>query len=132
MNFEYHPAEATTFFAETLLAKVVATSSFALLVEELTAKLAYAGNEAARLYLDGKINADQAAEWLTKYALYSPARAKQRVRFTEKYRSYVINYNLGKDLVKQYVEGKSGGDANKRWETFADLLSSPRLPGGLR
>ncbi len=101
-------------------------------IQELTAKLAYAGNEAARLYLDGKINADQAADWLVKYALYSPARAKQRVRFTEKYRSYVINYNLGKDLVKQYVERKSGGDAKKRWEVFGDLLSSPRLPSGLR
>ena len=101
-------------------------------IQELVGKLNYANNEAARLYLDGKINADQAAEWLTRYALSSPARAKQQVRFSEKYRSYVINYNLGKDLVRQYVERKSGGDANTRWEVFAELLSSPRLPSGLR
>jgi len=96
-------------------------------VHELVARTGYAGNEAARRYLDGEISADDAAEWLTTYALMAPARAKQRVKFIEQYRSYVINYNLGKDLVRQYVE-KRGGD---RWEVFAELLSSPRLPSGL-
>ena len=100
-------------------------------VHELVARTGYAGNEAARRYLDGDINADQAAEWLTTYALMAPERAKQRVRFIEQYRAYVINYNLGKDLVRNYVERRSGGDADKRWEVFAELLSSPRLPSGL-
>ena len=36
--------------------------------------------------------------------MMSPARAEQRTRFFDTYRSYVINYNLGKDLVRQYVE----------------------------
>jgi hypothetical protein len=46
----------------------------------------------------------------------------------------VINYNLGKDLVKQYVESHGGvvSQPVKRWEIFADLLRSPRLPSGLR
>ena len=35
-----------------------------------------------------------------------PASAEQRTRFFDTYRSYVINYNLGKDLVKQYVESR--------------------------
>lgn len=101
-------------------------------VQELVAKTGYAGNEAARRYLNGEINASQAAEWLTKYALMAPARAQQRVKFIEQYRSYVINYNLGKDLVRDYVERRSGGDARKRWDIFEELLSSPRLPSGLR
>jgi hypothetical protein len=101
-------------------------------IQDLVAKTGYAGNEAARRYLNGEINADQAAEWLTKYALMAPARAKQRVKFIEQYRSYVINYNLGKDLVRDYVERHSGGDAAKRWAIFQELLSSPRLPSGLR
>ena len=29
----------------------------------------------------------------------SNERAQQRVRFFDQYRSYVINYNLGKDMV---------------------------------
>lgn len=100
-------------------------------VQELIARTGYAGNEAARRYLDGEISADAAAEWLTNYALMAPARARQRVTFIEQYRSYVINYNLGKDLVRDYVERRSGGDAQKRWDVFAELLSSPRLPSGL-
>ncbi len=100
-------------------------------VHELASKTSYAGNEAARDYLDGKIGAEQAAEWLTAYALMSPERARQRVRFFDQYRSYVINYNLGKDLVKQYVERAAGGDGERRWRTFMELLSSPALPSEL-
>ncbi len=101
-------------------------------VHELVARTGYAGNEAARRYLDGEISADDAAEWLTAYALMAPARAKQRVKFFDQYRSYVINYNLGKDLVRDYVESHAKGDAEKRWDVFAELLSSPRLPSSLR
>ncbi len=100
-------------------------------VQELLAKLGYAGNEAARQYLNGEIDATQAAEWLTKYSLMAPARASQRVRFIDQYRSYVINYNLGKDLVRRYVEAVAGSDDLKRWKLFEELLSSPRLPSGL-
>jgi hypothetical protein len=61
-------------------------------------------------------------------------RAAQRVRFFDQYRSYVINYNLGKDLVRQYIESRGGTprDAPRRWREFEALLSSPRLPSGLR
>jgi hypothetical protein len=100
-------------------------------VQQLAAKASYAGNEAARRYLNGEINASQAADWLTKYALMAPARAQQRVKFIDQYRSYVINYNLGKDLVQQYVERQARGDRNRRWDVFEELLSSPTLPSGL-
>jgi hypothetical protein len=103
-------------------------------VHDLAMKLAYAGNEAARGYLDGKFGADEAVEWLTRYALMAPERARQRVRFFDKYRSYVINYNLGRDLVAEYVERNGGTPDNpqKRWKVFGDLLASPRLPSSLR
>ena len=95
--------------------------------------LSYAGNEAARGYLDGRLTAAQAADWLVTYTLTSRARAEQRVRFVDQYRSYVINYNYGKDLVRQYVEGHGGvADApGVRWRIFGDLISSPRLPSAL-
>jgi hypothetical protein len=101
-------------------------------VQGLADRLGYAGNEAARRYLDGEIDAAAAADWLTRYALMEPARAQQRVRFIDKYRSYVINYNLGKDLVREYVERQGGADPARRWEVFGELLSSPRLPSGLK
>jgi hypothetical protein len=101
-------------------------------VHELTMKAAYAGNEAARRYLDGQIDANAAVEWLTTYALMSPDRARQRVRFFDQYRSYVINYNLGKDLVKRHVESQAGPNGERRWRVFMELLSSPTLPSSLK
>ncbi len=94
-------------------------------------RLSYAGNEAARDYLDGRIDATAAADWLERFGLQSRARAEQRLRFIDQYRSYVINYNLGKDMVARYVEARSGQGGAARWAPFAALLSSPRLPSGL-
>lgn len=102
-------------------------------VTDLVDKLSYAGNEAARQYLDGKITREAAAAWLERYAMMPRARAEQRVRFFDQYRSYVINYNLGKDLVASFVERHArNGGAPARWREFVALLSSPRLPSGLR
>ena len=100
-------------------------------VQKLVRDLSYAGNEAARRYLNGEIDAEAAADWLQRYALASPAAARQRVRFFDQYRSYVINYNVGLDLVRSYVEAAAGSDVVQRWEVFTDLLSSPRLPSSL-
>jgi hypothetical protein len=100
-------------------------------VQALVERLAYAGNEAARRYINGGFNREQAAAWLERYALMSKERAAQRVRFFDQYRSYVINYNLGKDMVRDYVE-KHAKDPAGRWDVFEKLLSSPRLPSGLR
>ena len=101
-------------------------------VQALVDKLAYAGNEAARRYINKEINGAQAAAWLERYALMPRARAEQRVRFFDQYRSYVINYNLGKDLVAAYIERKAKDSPKERWAEFTRLLSSPRLPSGLR
>jgi hypothetical protein len=102
-------------------------------VLSLVDRLSYAGNEAARRYLNGQIDAAAAAKWLERYGLYSAPRAQQRMRFVDQYRSYVINYNLGEDMVARYVESQSNGgaDAARRWDVFTRLLSSPRLPSGL-
>jgi hypothetical protein len=51
----------------------------------------------------------------------------------------VINYNLGKDLVKDYVErepsadGQAGAQAvqSLHWRRFEKMLSSPMLPSDL-
>jgi hypothetical protein len=103
-------------------------------VQAMVDELSYAGNEAARRYLDGSIDRDTAAAWLERYALMPHERAAQRVRFFDQYRSYVINYNYGKDLVRRFIESRGGTAANpeKRWHEFETLLSSPRLPSGLR
>jgi len=101
-------------------------------VQALVDRLSYAGNEAARQYLDGQIDAAAAAQRLMAWGLYSKPRAEQRLRFIDQYRSYVINYNLGKDLVAAHVEAVAGTlDPTRRWQAFTGLLSSPRLPSNL-
>ena len=101
-------------------------------VQDLFKELNYAANEAARRLINGEIDEKAAAEWLQEYAVMEPARAQQRLKFIQKYRSYVINYNLGEDMVKHYIEKRAGNDPEKKWSEFGKLLASPRLPSGLQ
>jgi len=101
-------------------------------VQDLMKQLDYAVNEVARRLINGEINESAAMQWLQKYAVMEPARAQQRVKFIQRYRSYVINYNLGEDMVRRYIEKRSGTDPAQRWSEFGKLLSSPRLPSGLQ
>jgi hypothetical protein len=108
-------------------------AAYAAVRKEIEA-LTYVGNEAARRYLNGETDRAEAAAWLETWALMPRERAEQRIKFFDQYRSYVINYNLGRDLVRAYVE-RRGGTPDRpdvRWREFAALLSSPRLPSGLR
>jgi len=101
-------------------------------VQDLMKDLSYAANEAARRLINGEVDENTAVQWLQKYAVMEWARAQQRVKFIQRYRSYVINYNLGEDMVRRYIETRSGTDSEKRWSEFGKLLASPRLPSGLR
>lgn len=100
-------------------------------LDELLEKLSYAGNEAARGYLNGGMDREAAVQWLVDYTLVSPERARQRVDFFDTYRSYVINYNLGEDLVRDYVE-RGASSQDERWQRFRKLLASAMLPSDLR
>jgi len=100
-------------------------------VAGLTAKLNFAGNEAARAYLDGDMTREEAAEWLQTYAMMPADKSLQRIRFIDAYRSYVINYNHGKAMVADYVE-RGNADEDERWARFEAMLSSPMLPSDLQ
>ena len=69
---------------------------------------------------------------MRRYWLATPEAAAKSVRFIDTYRSYVINYNLGRDLVAGWVQRQAGDSPEKRWQAFGALLSSPRLPADLR
>ncbi|WP_428683991.1 hypothetical protein [Sphingopyxis sp.] len=84
----------------------------------------------AQQYLDGAIDRTTAVALTQKYMLVSPERADQSVRFTEQYRSYVINYGLGEQLVQAYIErGKPSRE--EMWRRMARILSEPTLPADL-
>ncbi|HEY0490598.1 MAG TPA: hypothetical protein VGD30_13885 [Telluria sp.] len=106
-------------------------------LRKLLGKLSYADNDAAMNYLNGKWTKEQTIDWLVNVQLYPPEKAGQRVSFYDGLRGYVINYNLGKDLVAKYVErhvtSKDPVKARaQKWAAFKQLLSSPRLASGIR
>ena len=65
----------------------------------LTRRLARAEYTIADDYLSGRVGREESIERLMKYTLASRERATQRLRFIDTYRSYIINYGLGRDLV---------------------------------
>ncbi len=89
--------------------------------------------EAARRYLDGSMDAKATMDWLQTYTLASPERAQQRLAFFDHYRSYVINYSYGEELVRHYVEahGDAVAGSDAQWRAFIRLISTPRVPTGL-
>ncbi len=98
-------------------------------VNQLLLELQHATNQAARRYIDGEIDADAVAAYLTRYALARPEFARKMVAFIEANRSYVINYNLGRDLVRAWIEKQGRGD--RRWAAFERLVSSPMTASDL-
>jgi hypothetical protein len=80
----------------------------------------------ARDYLEGRITRAEAVSLTERYQLVGQKRAEQSIAFTDQYRSYVINYGLGKDLVAAYIEA-AGGPA-QRWAAMRQILSQPTLP----
>lgn len=95
------------------------------------ADLAGARLTISAMYLDGDIDRDAAVAAIARYQLVSRERAEQSIRFTEHYRSYVINYVTGEDLVRAYVE-RAGPSADARWAAFERIMTTPTLPEDLR
>ena len=67
---------------------------------------------------------EEAIAALQKYALSDRDRAEKRLSFIDTYRSYVINYGLGRDTVQDWVEAQ--GDDH--WAGMERLLASQTLP----
>jgi hypothetical protein len=81
----------------------------------------------AAMYLDGEIDRVRAFELTQRYQLISRERAERSLRFTEQYRSYVINYSAGKELISAFVH-HAGQDEATHWAAYERILSEPMLP----
>ncbi len=102
-------------------------------VLELKSSLNFARNEVGRGLLNKTMTEEEALRWLMQYGLSNRETALKSISFIKNYGSYVINYNYGLELVKNYIES-NGGVATapgKRWELFGELLSSPITPDEL-
>ena len=101
-----------------------------LALNRLLARLAYADNDIARQYRDGGLSREEALEWLVDVRLYPAEKAAQRLQFYDAMGAYVINYNLGQDMAKAWVE-RQGATRAQHWAAFRELMSSPRTPTAL-
>jgi len=100
-------------------------------LNKLRRKLSHARNHIARDYLDGRITREDAIVLSMKYSLMSRERAEQSVRFIETYRGYVLNYNLGRDIVQAYIEA-GVNDTTDAWAMFERLLTTPQSASDMR
>jgi hypothetical protein len=135
IDMAFPPAERVAFGRDSLFPLAGLDRSLAernAAVRQVVERLNYARNEVARRYLDGQLGAAGARAMMQRYWLVTPDAAAKTVRFIDTYRSYVINYNLGRDLVAAWVARTGGGDAAARWTAFRALLSAPHLPRDLR
>jgi hypothetical protein len=97
---------------------------------EAMEELAPARFTIASEYLEGRLTREQALDAIQKYQLVSRRRAEQSLSFIDQYRSYVINYGLGEDWVRSYVEA-AGPDRARRWQVMREIISGPTLPSDL-
>lgn len=129
------PGDEALAFNRDVLAPIAGISSEGLdrFVElgELSAKLRGAQYTIAARFLAGEIDEATAAQLLQRYNLVSPERAAQSLRFVKGYRSYIINYGLGLDMVRAHVES-AGPTTEARWQRMEAILSGPTVPDDLR
>ena len=99
----------------------------------LAGKLGFASNEIARGYLNGAFTREETTALVIKYTLRSPEQVESFFGFVDKYRSYVINYNVGKDAVAAFMEkeGATADNPERRWQVFSDLLSTPNTASSI-
>ncbi len=95
---------------------------------DLLDQLNYARNEVARKYLYEGMSKADAIEWLMTFGLEARGTATQRLDFIDAMRTYVINYNFGKEIIRRYVERRAGADRDRQWQVFQDVLSLPMRP----
>jgi hypothetical protein len=123
------PGEEKVEFAKNVLLPLAGLDTTGVTlyfnVQTLKDELNYARNEVGRGLLNNTMTEQQAIQWLKDYCLMNDETATKSISFIRKNRSYIINYNYGKDLVGQYIAAK-GGDASveKKWEVFGALLSN--------
>ncbi len=86
-------------------------------------KLNFLRNDVAADLFDNSIDENGAGTKLMTLGLMGKESAERSIRFIKKYRSYVINYNYGLELITRYIEKESS--TNERWKKFYFLLSNP-------
>jgi len=70
-------------------------------------------------------------DWLKARTLVPRDELERGAQFISRYRSYIICYSVGRDLVKHHIEKHAGADREKQWQEFERLQTPPRSPSDL-
>ena len=100
-------------------------------VLSLVGQISYVRNAAAKAYLNGEKSKEETIDWMVAYALRNKESAEKSLSFIEAYRSYIINYNIGEDMVREYMGKNTSGSQKEKWELFEYLISTPQVPSNL-
>ncbi|MCM6777065.1 DUF885 domain-containing protein [Nocardia sp. CDC159] len=97
-----------------------------------SAKLLGVRQDAALLLHDRGRDADEVAEFLQRWGLNTPERARQSLRFLSSplWRAYISTYVEGYRLLGGWLD--RAADADERAERFRRLLDEPLTPGAVR
>ena len=72
--------------------------------------------DVARRYLDGRLEFVRAARALEDETLMSPQAAESTLKFFNEFRTYVVAYTVGHDLVRDRVD--AAPDDSARWRAY--------------
>lgn len=125
VDVAYPMAEKIAFERDVLLPMAgLSTENYDTYVEYLNLQrdLNYARNEAARKFLYEGVSKDDAIAWLMKFGMETRGTATQRLNFIEAYRTYVICYNYGLDVVETFVKQKSQVAQVDQWQILNQIL----------
>ena len=109
------PAEAERYFSLGRAVKRLSAASMSITAD----------------YVDGRIDRGTAVGLTQKYALLSREQAEASVELMPKFRSYGVNYGLGREMVRARIE-RAGPDPAAKWKALERLLSEPVTPADLR
>lgn len=135
-SYDLFPAEQRLAFERTELLPMTSLdpnqAQTCDTVMRLKSELDGALVEGARRFLDGAMDDGQMRQWLRRYYLAGPGSETAVIQFVEQHRSYIINYTIGRRLVKAYVNRHGGAESqDRRWEVLQTLLTTPQTPSGL-
>jgi hypothetical protein len=85
----------------------------------LVDRLRWQQADLARRYLDGRLEFVRAARALHDDTLLSPPAAESMLKFINEFRTYLVAYTAGRDLVRERVEAAPD---TARWQAYASWL----------
>ena len=89
-------------------------------------------SEISRRLIKGTLSEDEAISWEINYGFLTKEEALYAIENCKNYRSRIISYNYGVDLIRKFVNKSSDvNDKKSRWKAYYYLLNNPLTPTSL-